>query len=320
MNMKKILVLTIIAIFVVGMCITAADATHTVTKGKYKVKITNKEYKKLTKTQTKYKTVTKTRKVEKTKTKEIEVTKIKYYNQTHTQLYRMYYNKRNGTSNNGYLQWNDRPASKYYEFENKTVNYKYDLNNSTFNIFKEEYGKYNTTENYTWTEFEPKKYKVNVTEKYTVKVPYKVRVKAQITKKVPGKYAVYTESTPIFKTVKVKKTVSAWKYIGKSYAFGIQTNEMKKDMEKRVKKLKGNGWKVNKKNHKGYIGEDGFIYHYIKCTKKVYKKERRVVGYKNKKVKNQVFMTISTTKDVNKKVSVHIWSHAGPISDGIVKI
>lgn len=47
MNMKKILAITILVIFVVGMCIGAADATHTFKKGKYKMKVTDKQYKKL---------------------------------------------------------------------------------------------------------------------------------------------------------------------------------------------------------------------------------------------------------------------------------
>ena len=68
MNMKKTIILTILAIFVVGMIIGAADAAHTIKYGKYKVKISDKEYKKLNQYKTKYKTVTKTRTVEKTKT------------------------------------------------------------------------------------------------------------------------------------------------------------------------------------------------------------------------------------------------------------
>ena len=49
MNMKKILTITILMIFVVGMCISAADAAHTFKKGKYKMKITNNQYNKLKK-------------------------------------------------------------------------------------------------------------------------------------------------------------------------------------------------------------------------------------------------------------------------------
>lgn len=49
MNMKKILVITILAIFVVGMIMGAADATHTFKKGKYKMKVTNNQYNKLKK-------------------------------------------------------------------------------------------------------------------------------------------------------------------------------------------------------------------------------------------------------------------------------
>ena len=42
-----------------------ATYSFTVKKGKYKAKLSKKEYKKLTKTKTKYKTVTKTRNVTK---------------------------------------------------------------------------------------------------------------------------------------------------------------------------------------------------------------------------------------------------------------
>ena len=59
MNKKQKLAIIILSIFIIGMCIGAADAAHTVKKGKYKAKLTNKEYKKLTKTQTKYKKVKK---------------------------------------------------------------------------------------------------------------------------------------------------------------------------------------------------------------------------------------------------------------------
>ena len=77
MNKKQKLAILILSIFIIGICIGAADAAHTVTKGKNKVKISSKEYKKLTATTTKYKNVTKTRTVTKYKnvTKTRTVTK-----------------------------------------------------------------------------------------------------------------------------------------------------------------------------------------------------------------------------------------------------
>lgn len=325
MNMKKILTITILMIFVMGMCISAADAAHTIKYGKYKVKISNKEYKKLNQYETKYKTVTKTRTVEKTKTKEVEVTKTRYYNLTHTETYKQYYDKKNGTSKKGYFYWNERPASKYYEFENKTVNYNINSNNCTYHIYKEEYGKYNTTESYYWTEFVPKKYKVNVTEKYNVKVPYKVRVRAQITKKVPSKYFYYKEPTPIVKNVKVKKTIGKYIYVGKHLGFGLQTPDLRKNMQNNMKNLRAKGWKIHWNKRTGQIGSDGLFQWHCYCTKNVYKKERRVVGYKYKTVKEPIFMSISTVALTGQPVAkgkaiVQIWSHAGPICSGTIKL
>lgn len=59
MNKKQQLAIIILSIFIIGICIGAADAAHSVKKGKYKVKLTKKEYKKLTSYKTEYKNVTK---------------------------------------------------------------------------------------------------------------------------------------------------------------------------------------------------------------------------------------------------------------------
>ena len=42
MNNKQKITIIILSIFVIGMCIGAVDAAHTVTKGKYSVKLTDK--------------------------------------------------------------------------------------------------------------------------------------------------------------------------------------------------------------------------------------------------------------------------------------
>lgn len=47
MNKKKILILVILSIFVVGMVMGAASASHTFKKGKYKVKVSDKTYKQI---------------------------------------------------------------------------------------------------------------------------------------------------------------------------------------------------------------------------------------------------------------------------------
>jgi len=49
MNKKKILILIILSIFITGMIIGAASASHTFKKGKYKVKVSDKTYKQIKK-------------------------------------------------------------------------------------------------------------------------------------------------------------------------------------------------------------------------------------------------------------------------------
>ena len=78
MNNKQKITIIILSIFVIGMCIGAVDAAHTVTKGKYSVKLTEKEYKKLNSYETKYKTVKKTRNVTKYKKVNTTTQKTKY--------------------------------------------------------------------------------------------------------------------------------------------------------------------------------------------------------------------------------------------------
>ena len=319
MNKKQKLAIILLSIFIIGMCIGAADAAHTVKKGKYKAKLSKKEYKKLTKTKTKYKTVTKTRTVEKTKTKEVEVNKSEYYNSTHTELYREYYDKKNGTSQTGYLHWNDRPASKYYEFENKSVNYNTNVNNCTYHIYNDEYGKYNTTESYTWTEWEPRQYKVNVTEKYTVKVPYKVRVNANVQKTVGYKKVKLDrvvghkyKTVYKYKTVKLKQAV----YNAKSDTYTSYRGTHQKYPYK--------DWKLVKTITK-YKSDGSYIeYDIIKSKKKKAVKEKYPI-IKAVKTKKPILMNIGTTDSANrllkgKKVYVEIYCNGDLLRKGTAKI
>ena len=49
MNMKKIIIITLITIFALGILCGAAEASHTFKKGGYKMKVTDKQYNKLKK-------------------------------------------------------------------------------------------------------------------------------------------------------------------------------------------------------------------------------------------------------------------------------
>ena len=49
MDKRKIIVLTLLIIFVIGMSLSAVSASKTVKVGKYKVKLTNKDIKKIKK-------------------------------------------------------------------------------------------------------------------------------------------------------------------------------------------------------------------------------------------------------------------------------
>ena len=51
MNSKKLIVILILAIFCAGMVMGTASASHTFHKGKYKLTVTDKQYKKLKKTE-----------------------------------------------------------------------------------------------------------------------------------------------------------------------------------------------------------------------------------------------------------------------------
>lgn len=345
MNKKQKIAIIILSIFIIGMCIGAVDAAHTVTKGKTKVKITKKEYKKLNTYETKYKNVTKTRNVTKYKTVEKtrnvtkykEVNKTRQVNKTKTEtetvntrrLYQDYgYNSEtngivlsyeaNRTMNgdrvktlvkNGYVK-NSSYIEKYYP---NGINDYWDYVDGNGKVwqfagyFESEFDNYTKTtthlEDEEYTDYEPyieeetyqEQIPYTVTEKYKVKVPYKVRKSATVTKKIPKKYKTVKEAYYVWKKVKSYYIVSEWKYVGKSEILGLQTPAMKKDTQKRVKKLRANGWKINKDEHRSkYDLVDGGVYrHYYLCTKKVYYTEKKKVK-KYKKVKKQVKMRIKT--------------------------
>jgi len=312
MNKKQKLAIIILSIFIIGMCIGAADAAHTVKKGKTKVKITNKEYKKLTATKTAYKNVTKTRNVTKykqvTKTRKVNKTEIERKDNVktgcvikkngevvdiiplnETQGGGIYpnYEQQGYTRNSSVIK--DLFTSSQYS---RGGNYK---NGTPFYYHAEEYTNFTKTTYYTVDENYTADEPYTVTEKYQVKVPYKVRKDATVTKKVPKKYKTVKEAYYVWKKVKSYYTVSEWKYVGKSEIFGLQTPAMKKDTARRVKKIRAAGWKINKDEHRSkYDMVDGGIYrHYYLCTKKVYYTEKKKVK-KYKKVKKQVKMRIKS--------------------------
>lgn len=78
MNIRKIALITIIAMFAVGILCGAAEASHTFKKGGYKMKVTDKQYKAL-KNAGKYKTVTKTVTKKKVSYTVVEKVKRSYY-------------------------------------------------------------------------------------------------------------------------------------------------------------------------------------------------------------------------------------------------
>ena len=348
MNKKQKMAIIILSIFIIGMCIGAADAAHTVKKGKTKVKITNKEYKKLTATKTQYKTVTKTRQVTKYK----NVTKTRQVTKSNVTI------KENVKVNTTYYQGsipNIRAVNKTEEvinLENEgyvrtgevwTVNYEppvkldqqelgYNGNHAYYWCTKkssDDFQNFSKTTYYNETEEYTDKEPYNVTEKYQVKVPYKVRKDATVTKKVPKKYKTVKEAYYVWKKVKSYYTVSEWKYVGKSEILGLQTPAMKKDTARRVKKIRAAGWKINKDEHRSkYDLVDGGIYrHYYLCTKKVYYTEKKKVK-KYKKVKKQVKMRIkSWAQDACPKGKVWVTLYYGDqlkkgkcISQGYAKI
>ena len=329
MNKKQKMAIILLSIFIIGMCIGAADAAHTVKKGKTKVKITNKEYKKLTATKTKYKNVTKTRKVTKyknvTKTRQVEKTKTEEKNNVivnHTYYEKCkFWNEEYGayeTRNLELYQINDSEEVKnlksegytgsqtwreYYSYPNLEYdeeggygyNEEHNVTQYSHYYIKATFQNFTKTSNYTIDEEYTVKEPYTVSEKYQVRVPYKVRKSATVTKKVPKKYKTVKEAYYVWKKVKSYYTVSEWKYVGKSEILGLQTPAMKKDTQKRVKKIRANGWKINKNEHRSkYDLVDGGIYrHYYLCTKKVYYTEKKKVK-KYKKVKKQVKMRIKS--------------------------
>lgn len=145
MNKKKIVIVTILALFVVGMIIGAADATFYAKCGKYKVKLTAKEYKKIyngktvTKKTGKYKVVKeKIPKYKTVKTKKWVYKTVCYERDDHYEngitfheynddkywkngwkLYKSYY-KYKGDSTYFYHTWKKKKTVK----EKKIVSYK----------------------------------------------------------------------------------------------------------------------------------------------------------------------------------------------------
>lgn len=345
MNKKQKIAVAVLLLFTLGMIIGAADAAHTVTKGKTKVKITNKEYKKLTSYKTEYETVTKTRTVTKyktvektknvtktnpvTKTRTVNKTRIYYENVNTARLYQDYvYDsatgeivldreakrimnqdkvqslEKKGYQKNGTYIVDHRPngVNDYWDYVDENGNiFQY------AGYFESEYTAYAKSSTYLedeeYTDYEPytveetyqEKVPYQVTEKYQVKVPYKARKYVKVYKTVPKKYKTVKEPYYVWKTKKSYYTIQEWKYVGKSEIFGLQTAAMKKDTKKRVKKLRANGWKINKNEHRSKYDmvDSGLYKHYYLCTKKVYYKEKvRVKKYK--KVKKPIKMRIMT--------------------------
>lgn len=286
MNKKQKIVIVVLLIFTLGMIIGAADAaSHSVKKGKYKVKLTAKEYKKLTATETKYKTVNKTKTVTKNVTKYNKIPNYTYIYEPEDKSRYYVWSYHNFTSNESY-----KVGDKYdYEYIISEV-----IDNSVYEPYVEE-----------------------VTEKVTekVKVPYKVRKKAQITKKIKGKYRTYKK--PIYKTIKVKKTGYKVKYVKSSLTIYRKDGSLSRHTEYAVTKPKGytfagiyNDWVSDREVHT-----------YLRYNKKVtyYEKKKVKKGYK--KVKTPLKMTIKSYKGLNKgKVYVDIWSKAGHESKGYAKI
>lgn len=341
MNKKQKMTIIILSIFIVGMCIGAVDAAHTVKKGKYKVKISDKEYKKLTSYETKYKTVEKTKNV--TKTKKVTKTKQVVKNKTETENRSAYifrdnftlYNNDSGHYEEYEITYNTSDeeiklvtkttdivdghsveldsgyvlvssTDTYYSEPKTWVKRVYNYNHRVTNLsetteafdFTHNIGKIDLCFEKNTTYTESQQYTVDEpyteTEKYKVKVPYKVRKDVEIIKKIPKKYTYVEKEIPIVKKVKVSNTIGCYKYVGKTYLFGIQTYSMSKAAKNKLKKLKKAGWKVNKNKHKGFITEGGYVKHYYYFTKKVSKKQSQIVGFKYKKVKKPLFMTIRT--------------------------
>ena len=236
MNMKKIVTITIIAIFAVGILCGAAEASHTFKKGGYKMTVTDKQYKNL-KNAGKYKTVTKT------------VTKKKVsYKTVEKERYRSYYD------NDGYLYKTktlfpaDRPnysgqavkVSTYTKLMNKVV-----LDNGDYYQDEVVYDKWKFTKNY----------KVKVKQK-------KFNGGYQITKKVgTTNTKTYGTKTKKFATVRVYYT-----------AYGASAG--KKLIYKNTKKYgthMGNTMKIVKTHYNpdGTYYVDVAAYAKWKTTKKV---------------------------------------------------
>ena len=168
MNNKKLLVLIILAIFCVGMVIGTVSASHTFKSGKYKITLTDKQYKKLKKaTNGDYYGVTKktgkykTYKVPKYKTKKVTKYKWKYKKVLTSEYW----------SWNGGSEWKD-----YNTWE------KYTKKGWTWYGTEDKENNYNDGSYYSAHYYKLKK-KVKVTEKKKVKVGY-------TTKKTPIKIEI----------------------------------------------------------------------------------------------------------------------------------
>lgn len=208
MNKKQKVTIILLLIFAIGMCIGAADAAHTVKKGKYKVKLTEKEYKKLTSYETKYKTVKKTRNVTKYHRTLCTVDKDNGYIDKMSD--RDYDNL-----DEFYAQMKDMDcySDVYFEKEPYTVTEKYTVKEP-----------YKVRKDVTITKKVPKKY---IYVKKSVPVVKTVKVKKTVGKyKYIGKYNMY-DYTQTALNKQVKK--NALKLVKKGYKLDGNDIIYKKD-------------------------------------------------------------------------------------------
>lgn len=86
MNMKKIALITLIAIFAVGILCGAAEASHTFKKGGYKMTVSNKQYNKMKK-------INDARAYSVTKKVGTKIKKVYQYKTVKTETFRSYFDK-----------------------------------------------------------------------------------------------------------------------------------------------------------------------------------------------------------------------------------
>ena len=129
MNLKKLLIISIIALFTIGIMAGSVDAAHTFKKGGYTVKISNKEYNKIKNDpESMYYTA-----------KKVKNGKSKYWYKTYKMnTWREYYNKNgkyqgdkyfihaNGIYNNKYYDKKVKDISKVVKHVNKDGSYYVD--------------------------------------------------------------------------------------------------------------------------------------------------------------------------------------------------